>query len=156
MSEKDNAGVLALPPLIFGAAFLIGVGLDSLVRLPFSQSLTLPRMLLAAVLAMLGAVLGVSAVAAFRKVGTNVLPEHPSTAITTQSAYRFTRNPMYLGLSCFYAAAAIALAKPVTLALLPVAMLIVHHGVILREERYLAAKFGETYEVYRRRVRRWL
>ena len=156
MSNKDNAGVLAPPPLIFGAVFVAGLGLDSLVSSSRLDGHTFLRMAVALFLGLVGAALGVSAVLAFRKAGTNVLPERPSIAITTQGAYRFTRNPMYLGLSCLYAAAALVIAKPMTLIILPVAMLIVHHGVVLREERYLEAKFGETYGAYRQRVRRWL
>lgn len=156
MSNKDNAGVLAPPPLIFGGIFVLGLAADHLVSSALLEGHSLLRTTLAGLLGLIGAALGLSAVMAFRKVGTNVLPERPSTAITTQGAYRFTRNPMYLGLSCLYGAATLGLAKPVTLALLPIAILIIHHGVIRREERYLASKFGETYDAYRRRVRRWL
>ena len=68
--------------------------------------------------------------------------------------YRFTRNPMYLGL-VFILAGLVLLANALwPLILLPV--VIVRRAVIDREERYLTAKFGEEYLRYLARVRRWL
>lgn len=63
---------------------------------------------------------------------------------------------MYLGLGLLYTAAALAVRGPITLALLPLAMIILHFGVVLREEHYLEGKFGEAYLGYKHIVRRWI
>ena len=63
---------------------------------------------------------------------------------------------MYLGLVLLYAAGALAVGGPITLALLPLAVIILHFGVVVREERYLEGKFGEVYLAYKRAVRRWI
>jgi protein-S-isoprenylcysteine O-methyltransferase Ste14 len=56
---------------------------------------------------------------------------------------------IYLGITCW-----VNTAWPV--ALLPLVLLVMHHGVIRREETYLERRFGEEYRVFRQRVRRWL
>ncbi|CAH2402967.1 methyltransferase family protein [Mesorhizobium ventifaucium] len=63
---------------------------------------------------------------------------------------------MYVGMALVYAAVALAVGSPLAMALLPAAILVIHRGVILREERYLERKFGDEYVAYRARVRRWL
>ena len=157
MSRRhDNAGVIAPPPLIFATAFLAGYALDRLVRWPRPHGATGLQLSLAIFLALVGAGLAIAAVREFRRARTNVLPERPTTAIAEGGVYRFTRNPMYLGLACLYAALAVALDRPVILALLPPVLLVIHFGVVRREERYLTAKFGVAYIHYRARTPRWI
>jgi len=77
------------------------------------------------------------------------------TALKTRGPYRYTRNPMYVGglLTCL---AAIAwTANPVVFALTIVAA-IVHRKIVLAEEKYLAAQFGDTWTTYTSKVRRYL
>ncbi len=90
------------------------------------------------------------------RAGTNIKPSLPTTAIVAAGPYRYTRNPMYLSLCLLYLALSLLIngALPV-LFIVPLALTL-HFGVIKREERYLAAKFGETYLAYQRSVRRWV
>src|SRR2546429_8770103 len=88
------------------------------------------------------------AIVAFRRfvqVGTIVEPWKPSLRLVTGGVYAWMRNPMYVSLILLLAGIAIALASDWTLVMLVPAGLILHLGVVRREERYLAAKFGETY-----------
>lgn len=116
------------------------------------------RRTLAAVLAGLGLLLSVAGIAAFRRAGTTVHPHHPekSSAVVIAGVYRFTRNPMYLGLLLVLAAWALWLAQLLAFALLPVFVAYLTRFQIVPEERALAAKFGARYEAYQRTVRRWL
>ena len=70
--------------------------------------------------------------------------------------YRFTRNPMYLGMALVHGGVALWLLDGWLLVTLPLAMAVVHRIAIQPEEIYLEQKFGEAYASYRRRVRRWL
>jgi protein-S-isoprenylcysteine O-methyltransferase Ste14 len=70
--------------------------------------------------------------------------------------YRFTRNPMYLAMAVAYAGIAMLLNSVWALGMLPAVVAVVDRFVIPREERYLRAKFGETYVRYCSRVRRWI
>ena len=91
-----------------------------------------------------------------RRAGTNVNPRDPTTAIVVEGPFRFSRNPLYLSLILAYLGITLLVNALWPLLLLPPLLVVLHWGVIAREERYLEAKFGESYRVYKARVRRWL
>ena len=95
---------------------------------------------------------------AFRKYRTTVNPMHPesTTALVTTGIYSFTRNPMYVGLLLVLAAWAAWLSNLLALVILPVFVAYVSRFQIVPEERALAARFGEQFALYCRRVRRWV
>ena len=99
--------------------------------------------------------MGLAAWGLFERVGTRVEPWRASTGIVESGPFRWTRNPMYLGMALNYAGLAIALDGPIALILLPVLLAIIQTQVIAREERYLEGKFGQAYLDYKARVRRW-
>jgi hypothetical protein len=76
--------------------------------------------------------------------------------VVTEGPYRFSRNPMYVGLSLLYVGIALWTHALWALPLLPLVLWGLWRRVIRREERYLAAAFGADYAAYTRRVRRWL
>jgi len=88
--------------------------------------------------------------------GTNVRPDQPSLAIVTDGPFRFSRNPMYLATTGLYLGLTLLVNTAWPLILLSPMLLVLHWGVIRREERYLEAKFGEPYRAYKSRVRRWV
>jgi protein-S-isoprenylcysteine O-methyltransferase Ste14 len=92
----------------------------------------------------------------FRGAGTNIETNKPSTTVVTHGLYKFSRNPIYIGLTTLYLGLAYVADSWWTLILLIPVILIMRWGVIAREERYLEAKFGEAYVAYKARVRRWL
>ena len=103
-----------------------------------------------------GIVLMVLAGVQFRRKHTSVIPYIPTTAIIQSGPFRISRNPIYLADTLCYVGVAILLNTAWPLFLLPLVLLVVHRGVILREERYLERKFGDEYNSYKLRVRRWL
>ena len=74
----------------------------------------------------------------------------------TGGPFRYSRNPLYLGLILLYAGIATAVDAVVVLVFLVPAVVVLYYGVIVREERYLERAFGEDYRSYKARVRRWL
>ena len=90
------------------------------------------------------------------RAGTNVRPDRPTTAIVVDGPFRYTRNPLYLATTGLYVGVSLLVDALWPLVLLPPMLAIIEWGVIRREERYLDAKFGDTYRAYRSRVRRWL
>ena len=88
--------------------------------------------------------------------GTNVDPAKPALMIVRDGPFRFTRNPMYLALCLVQIALDLFLNDWITLLFVVPLALILYYGVILREERYLTAKFGEPYLQYKREVGRWV
>jgi protein-S-isoprenylcysteine O-methyltransferase Ste14 len=97
-----------------------------------------------------------SALVAMKTAGTNVNPAKPALTIVHGGPFRFTRNPMYLALCLLQVALGFFLNDWITLLFVVPLALFLHYGVILREERYLTAKFGEPYLELKRQVRRWL
>ena len=116
------------------------------------------REVLAFALVAVGLASGVAGILAFRRVGTTVHPQRPHTSTTVVHAgiYRFSRNPMYLGLLLVLAGFAVVLANLLAFALLPLFVAWMNRFQIGPEERALSAKFGAAYDGYRARVRRWL
>ncbi|HME88850.1 MAG TPA: isoprenylcysteine carboxylmethyltransferase family protein [Chthoniobacterales bacterium] len=153
--SKDNPGVIAFPPLIWAVSVVLSLLIHFFVAsVPMS---ILPRVILLAigiVLFIIAPVLAISAVRLMKIAGTNVHPSEPTTTIVRGGPYRFTPNPMYLALTLLQIGVAFLLNDVITLLFAAALALIFHFGVILREERYLEAKFGEEYLVLKRSVRR--
>jgi len=149
-SSKDHAGVIAPPPLLALAAILIGLALDRLfpayvLRVLLTRE---ERIVVGAILILVSCGLGFPALFAFRKAGTHVEPWKPASALVTGGVFRYLRNPMYVGVILFIAGLAVVLASDWMLVMTAVLALVIHFGVVKREERYLAAKFGESYRRY--------
>jgi protein-S-isoprenylcysteine O-methyltransferase Ste14 len=156
-SANDTPGVIAPPPLIATLTVVFGLLLDRTApahgiaaKLSLNQ-----RLVLGAAVAIAGGALAVAAERRFKAAGTNVQPWRPSLKLATDGVYARLRNPMYVGLMLLTGGIGIALASDWTLVLLLPTGLILHYGVVLREERYLEAKFGEPYRRYMAKVPRW-
>ncbi len=113
---------------------------------------------LAVVIALAGAIVLVLGVAQFRRAGTTVDPTRPEGAsdMVTDGVYRYTRNPMYLGMAALLLAWAVWLGSPWGLVWVPVFVTYMNRFQIEPEERMLRKKFGPRFDVYAEQVRRWL
>jgi protein-S-isoprenylcysteine O-methyltransferase Ste14 len=156
MSEiTPTAQVLIRPPLAWALAVIAGFALDWLEPLALLPE-DWPTGWLGAVVFVLALALAVWAMDTIVRAGSNVPTNRPTTTIVEGGPYRFTRNPIYMGMFGGLIGLAIAFDTLwLLLALVPFA-LVIRYGVVAREEAYLDRKFGEAYRGYRRRVRRWL
>jgi protein-S-isoprenylcysteine O-methyltransferase Ste14 len=95
---------------------------------------------------------------AFRHAGTTVNPLHPAKAsqLVTSGAYRFTRNPMYLGHTLILLGWGLYLGSLAAIATVPVLVLYLSRFQIRPEERHLLARFPDAYAAFCRQVPRWL
>jgi protein-S-isoprenylcysteine O-methyltransferase Ste14 len=152
--KRDHAGVVAPPPLIFGAGLAVGFGLEAL--LPGSSVPGAVQWVGGGLALLAGIALQTTFIVAFARRGTAVEPWKPTTAIVTTGPYRLTRNPAYLGMTFIYIGIALLSDALWVLAPLPVVLVVVNNAVISREERYLERKFGAEYTDYKSRVRRWI
>ena len=154
---RDTAGVIAPPPLIALAALLLGLALDWLMpAFLLTVLLTLDvRIVLGVLLAAVGGALAIAGRNTFVRNRTAVNPYRASSALVVSGIYDYFRNPMYVGLAFLLAGLGIGFASDWTLVMLVVAALVIHFGVVKREERYLEAKFGDAYRQYRARVPRY-
>lgn len=155
MSEhKDHASVKIHPPVLLvihiGVAWLLG----KFTVLPIIVSPLIRNIGLG--LAGVGFLLGLSALYAFTKARTTVNPHGSVRAIVSTGVYRFTRNPIYLGMVFMLVGFPLAFGNVWGIPLAAVFIPLMNELVIEHEEAYLEKKFGEAYTGYKSRVRRWL
>lgn len=148
---------LKLPPV---AVFLLtGLGMWALAKQVPGADMAVPAAgVFTIILVLIGGALAISAILQFRRHDTTIHPGNPdkTAAIVTTGIYRYTRNPMYLGLACALGAWAITLGNVLALLGLPVFVAYMNRFQITPEERALQAGFGDDYRTYKRNVRRWL
>lgn len=93
---------------------------------------------------------------AFQKAETGLIPFDEATALVTDGFFRYTRNPMYLGMVLFLAGVAMLFGSFGSLIPVPLFAWIIQRNFILAEERFMEAAFGDDFLAYKSRVRRWL
>jgi protein-S-isoprenylcysteine O-methyltransferase Ste14 len=148
---------LKIPPpvvtLMVGALMWLLSNVGPHVGLPFDV-----RLIASLVIALPGAAIALAGVRTFRRAGTTTNPLKPAgaTSLVTSGVYRFTRNPMYLGLAFVLVGWAVFLDAVVGF-IGPVAfVLYMTRFQIIPEERILLQIFADDFRAYRERVRRWL
>jgi len=152
----DGAAVRFPPPFVYLGAVVLGGLLHVLV---FPLPIDLPtglRIAVAAVAALIGLMLGVGALGLFRRTGQDPKPWESTPEIISTGIYRYTRNPMYVGMALLQLSIGIGWGNGWIVALLPPVLVLIYATAIRHEEAYLERKFGEGYLAYKRSVRRWL
>ncbi|WDR01406.1 isoprenylcysteine carboxylmethyltransferase family protein [Devosia algicola] len=157
-AKKDNPGVILFPPLILVTAMAVSLVLDFLVPMSFLPAPGIFSWLswIGVVLFICGAGLAIVGSREFHRKGTNVDTRKPSLRIVDTGPYRYTRNPMYVGMVLGLAGFVLALSLEWGVLVWLIFIAILRYGVIAREERYLKAKFGAPYEALLKRTRRWV
>ena len=151
----DGASVRFPPPLVYALALVAGGALHWIwpLRLPLGAA---GRIVGAVLAGGLGIAFLAGALGLFRQTGQNPTPWSPTPAIVTSGVYRWSRNPMYVGMALVLAAIGLGWANGWLLLAVPVVLAIVYVIAVRHEEAYLARKFGEEYLAYARTTRRWL
>ena len=100
--------------------------------------------------------LNMNADSLFKKYGTTVKPFDESSTLVTSGAFRFSRNPMYLGMIMILVGASVLMGTLSPFTIIPVFAIIMDKVFIVTEERMLEERFGESWRSYRNKVRRWI
>lgn len=154
---SDRPNILFIPPLgwlvslilTFACARWLPLGL--LPPWPWW-----PGILLGAGIVAFALYTNISGFRAFQRAGTNVNPYKPALTVVRDGAFRYTRNPMYLGMVLFTLGVGL-IVSTVWGAIWSVVLLgALHFGVVLREEAYMEVKFGAPYRALLSATRRWL
>ena len=156
LANRDSAQVRFPPPLVFLGAIFLGVIVQhKAVPLSFSLS-PAPRIAAGVLILACGVSLVLSARILFLRTGQSPIPWKPTPELILQGPYRFTRNPMYVGVALFVVGLGLAVNNLWISLFAAPALLAVHFIAVLPEERYLAERFGESYRSFLARVRRYV
>lgn len=151
----DRAEIIAYPAVIFGIALGICFLLHFFLPWVFPNSWWVSAAIGLVLLLVAGVVVNL-AMQKFISAKTAILPSKPATQIVNTGIYAHTRNPMYIGIGLIFLSAGFILHTVWCLVLFFPLMLVLHYGVVRKEEKYLARKFGQPYIDYKKQVRRWL
>jgi protein-S-isoprenylcysteine O-methyltransferase Ste14 len=156
LDKSKGPGVYIPPPLLYVLTFLSAVFIQK--RFPIDdrwfrlQLVTIAGFLLLVI----AAFFLFKSLRQFFQTKNTVILIKPASSLQTTGIYSMTRNPMYVGLAIVYLAITCFVGNWWNIILFPVLILIVQEYIIRREEKYLEIEFGEAYEQYKRKVRRWL
>jgi protein-S-isoprenylcysteine O-methyltransferase Ste14 len=148
---------LKIPPVAQFIAVALGMWLIAKFTPALSIDIPARRAFIVLFICLAGFV-AIPAIAAFRAAGTTVDPRCPEQAsrLVAKGVYRYSRNPMYLGLLCLLIAWALYLSNVLGFAALPLFVFGMNYLQIQVEEQAMEAEFGEEYRDYRKSVRRWI
>jgi protein-S-isoprenylcysteine O-methyltransferase Ste14 len=147
----EAAQVIIRPPLAWGLAVIAALALSWFMPLPFLPA-ALPAGWLGATVFVLALTLVAWAIVTMTRAGSSVPTNLPTATIVKGGPFRFTRNPIYLGMFLGLIGLAIASDNLWPLIILVPFALVIRYGVLAREEAYFGRKLGDVYYSYRSRV----
>ncbi len=156
--EIDDSGALkpkVPPPLLVALPLLVGIAIHLVTPWQLMADGAL-RFVIAVPLVVVGVSVMITAGMTLVRAGTDSSFSGPTTTVVAHGPYRWSRNPIYLGVLVVYVGVAIAVNTLWPMALLPVVVILLWFGAIRPEERYLEDRLGEEWTEYTSRVRRWL
>ncbi len=153
--EEKRPSAIPWPPLLFVAALAAGVLLGRLIPLPWPGLDDLPARVIGYGLGVAGIALMAWGFLTLYGASTTVLPHSRVDRLVTHGAYRFRRNPIYMGEVLVFLGLAQATGNIWMAIVAPLFALGVYGLAILPEERHLEARFGDAYREYKERTRRW-
>jgi protein-S-isoprenylcysteine O-methyltransferase Ste14 len=157
-SSADHPNVLVFPPLIPLGSLLIGTLLGYMLPV-WGQPPHVTNggwLMTGIVVGLTGLFLIGSALGYFKKHKTPPQPHKATKKLVIEGPYRYTRNPMYIGLNLVLLGLSFLFYLPWVWGVFLIGLPINHWGIVLAEEEYLEKKFGKQYRDYKKRVRRWI
>jgi protein-S-isoprenylcysteine O-methyltransferase Ste14 len=156
LPNKEGAKVRFPPPLVFLGAIIAGVIVQRIAA-PLSLKVAAGiRLAVGILIIVCGTNLVISARIWFRRTRQSPIPWKPTPELILQGPYRFTRNPMYVGVTLFVIGLGLTVNNLWISLFAAPALIAVHFIAVLPEERYLADKFGDSYRNLLARVRRYV
>jgi protein-S-isoprenylcysteine O-methyltransferase Ste14 len=143
-----------IPPMYLMIALIVMGALH--INWPLVRLIEQPYTYIGAIPVLAGTIMTGAAARLFRILGTPLVPFERSTVLVTHGLYRFSRNPMYLGLFAICVGVATLLGTLAAFLPVPVFIWLIQAHFVKGEERFLESIFGEQYLAYKRSVRRWL
>lgn len=154
-SSTDHPKVIVFPPIILATTIALGSVLQWLWPIGLlATAIQTWRIPVGVAVILAGVLLAATGRRTLVRLGTNVSPLQPTTALATDGVFGWTRNPLYSGGMLVIFGIALVFALDWLLLIVP-SLLVLHFGVVKREEEYLERKFGDRYRIYRSNVARY-
>lgn len=154
---RERPNTIPWPPILFAGAAVIALGLQILLPLPWPGGAWAAVLAMAGVFLMAaGVALDLAAMLAFRRHRTTVLPHRGAARLITDGPFRYSRNPIYVGNTLLVAGAGLLLGIAWLIPAALAGAIATRKLAIEREERHLAARFGQAWADYAARTPRWL
>ena len=154
--KKDNPGIFIPPPLIYAAIFFLSILMQKIIPINNSFFDSRNATIAGIVLIAIALLFILPALIKFVQSKNTLVTIKSATSLQTKGIYSLTRNPMYMGLLILYSGIAMLGGNWWTFIFIPLIIIIVQSYVIRGEENYLQRAFGEEYNAYRKKVRRWI
>jgi protein-S-isoprenylcysteine O-methyltransferase Ste14 len=154
--KKDNPGIFIPPPLIYAAIFFLSILMQKIIPINNSFFDSRNATIAGIVLIVIALLFILPALIKFVQSKNTLVTIKPATSLQTKGIYSLTRNPMYMGLLILYSGIAMLEGNWWAFIFIPLIIIIVQSYVIRGEENYLQRAFGEEYNAYRKKVRRWI
>lgn len=156
MNTKNNPGIYIPPPLVYVAFFLLSLAIQNTRPLDQKMLNNTTAKIIGGIFILMYLLFFIAALRRFILSKNTLVTIKPASSLETSGIYSFTRNPMYLSLLFLYSGLAVFFGNWWTFILIPFLIIVIQLYVIKKEEKYLQHAFGERYESYTRRVRRWI
>ena len=124
--------------------------------LPLTTVIAKPYNYVGMLFVFLGISLAVWAVRLFSLADTPIRPFEETRRLVLSGPYRFTRNPMYLGMVAVLTGVGLLLGSLSPFIVVPLFIFLIQRYFIQHEERILSNRFGDEYRKFAARVRRWI
>jgi len=154
-AEKDHPGVYIPPPLFYIAFFYFSILLEHDFPLGTGFLRRPNQQFIGWVLLFIGAAIGLVTLFQFIRSRNSIVTIKSAHSLQTRGVYRYSRNPLYVSLFFLYFGSVIFWGNWWSVIIAPFLVMIMKLYVIKREEKYLRRRFGKTYKIYKKSVRRW-
>lgn len=154
-SQTRSPSVHFPPPFLFVVGIAAGWAINQRIPLPLGKIVP-AQAVVSWVMIVSGVSLMIWGLLTFRQACTAVYPNKPARELVAKGPYRFSRNPMYVGLTIMTTGIGLLADNIWMLMMLPITLIVLWKFVIQKEERYLRSEFGPAYEEYQQQVRRWI
>ena len=152
--DKHGPGVRIHPSVIYAISILTGIVLNN--HWPRTMPYGIHGHMYGGIVFSLVLLIAIFSIREFHRAKTDVRPDKPDSTLITSGPYRYSRNPLYLGLTLIQITVALWFNNAWVLVLVIASVIVITQYAISREERYLEKMFGQEYLDYKQYVRRWL
>ena len=153
--HANRPAAVPWPPILIVAVLTAGVLLDRLYPLAWPGMDDLPARIIGYGIGAAGIALAAWGLLTLQRAGTTIMPNQRADRLVTEGAFRFRRNPIYMGEVLVFLGLA-ELTHNIWFAILAPLFAIALYGLAIRpEEQHLETRFGQAYLDYKERTRRW-